>query len=84
MLYQELLISIFHEQLELPELGEVTLKVTIHKDGSIRNVVVVAAESLKNRTYLQENLPLLHLPKPATGTFSGDEHTFLITFSHAL
>lgn len=84
LLYQDLLIATFHEQLQLPEHGEVTLKVTIHKDGSVRKVAVVRAESAKNRAYLQEHLPLVHLPKPPPGTFAQDEHTFLITFSHSL
>ena len=80
--YQEILAAFFHEQLQLPEFGEVTIKVTVHKDGTIKTATVTRSESSKNRKYLEEQLPRLHLPRPTSSTFFEDQQTFLITFSH--
>jgi hypothetical protein len=59
-----LLMGFLQGALHLPEVGEVKIQLTVEKDGTISKVVVVSAESQKNKLYLQEHLPLLRLPTP--------------------
>lgn len=60
--YAELLVSYLYEKLQLPELGEVKIQLTLRQDGSIDKLVVLEAKSKKNKTYLEEKLPQLKLP----------------------
>ncbi len=55
-------MGFLHDTLHLPEVGEVRIAITVRKDGVIAKVVVLHAESQKNKLYLQEHLPLLQLP----------------------
>lgn len=70
-----LIIGFLHESLHLPEVGEVRIQLTIRKDGTVSNVVVVSAESRKNKLYLQEHLPLLRFPMQLE-----EEKTWTLTF----
>jgi hypothetical protein len=60
--FEEQLVSYLHEALHLPELGEVKIELTLQKNGTVEKMVVLHAESLKNKTYLEKNLPLLRFP----------------------
>lgn len=57
------LVEFLHGHLHLPEVGEVKIQLTVQKDGKVTKVVVLGAESVKNKLYLQEHLPLLQLPE---------------------
>lgn len=69
------LVGYLHDTLHLPEVGEVKLEITVRKNGTVAKVVVLRAESHKNKLYLQENLPHLQFPLQ----FDQDK-TWTITF----
>lgn len=76
--YEESLVAYLHQSLNLPEYGEVKIRLTLHKDGSVVKLTVLKAESLKNKTYLEKNLPLLKFPSLEK------EETFVFTFCNEL
>lgn len=69
------LVGYLHDTLHLPEVGEVKLEITVRKNGTVAKVVVLRAESQKNKLYLQEHLPHLQFPLQ----FDQDK-TWTITF----
>lgn len=73
--YAEALILCLRQSLHLPDYGEVKLKITLKEDGSVERLVVLKADSEKNRNYLETHLP--HLKFPA---IKKTEHTFVLTF----
>ncbi len=73
------LMGFLHDTLNLPEMGEVKMEITVRKDGSIAKVVVLRAESQKNKLYLQENLPRLQLPMRFD-----EEKTWILTFCNEI
>jgi outer membrane biosynthesis protein TonB len=48
--------------LTLPIAEEIKMKITVRKDGTITNVVILQSASKKNKEYMQKNLPNLQLP----------------------
>jgi hypothetical protein len=78
--YQESLIHYLQETLNLPEYGEVKIEVTLRQDGSVAHMVVVKAESEKNRKYLEAHLPKLKFPRLDEPFSSKKQHTFVLTF----
>ncbi len=80
--YQEELISHLHSSLNLPEYGDVSIELTLRSDGYVTKVVVLKAESVKNRKYLETHLPLLRFPPLQGGVEK--EKTFKLTFSNEL
>jgi hypothetical protein len=82
--YKDALISYLHQSLNLPEWGEVKIKLTLKKDGSVAHVAVLKAESAKNRLHLEKNLPLLRFP-PLDASFASEEqHVFVLTFCNEI
>ena len=83
-IYMQSLLGLLAESFELPEIGSVLAKLTIKKDGSLKNLAIVKSESIKNSAYIENHLRQLDLP-----TFNGelqqfDEETFEITFRNKL
>jgi hypothetical protein len=60
--YQDTLIQVLRESLDLPELGEVKMEITLNRDGTVVKLRVLAAESEKNRIYLEKNLCSIKFP----------------------
>jgi len=73
------LMGYLHDMLHLPEVGEVKVEITVRKNGTVAKVVVLHAASLKNKLYLEENLPLLQLPLEFE-----QEKTWTITFCNEI
>lgn len=73
------LMGFLHDTLHLPEVGEVKIEITVRKDGTIAKMVVLRAESRKNKLYLEERLPLLQLPM----NFDV-EKTWILTFCNEI
>lgn len=67
--------------LQLPEHGDVQLRLTLTKEGKVVQVDIVDARSIKNQRYVEKELP--HLLFPPFGDFFPDKqkHTFLITLT---
>ena len=79
-------ISLAHalkEELELPELGEVRLKLTVSHTGQVLKLRILQTLSEKNRRYLELNLPRLRLPPFSEDLKNENVHTFTLTFCNA-
>jgi hypothetical protein len=79
-------ISLAHalkEELELPELGEVKLELTVSHTGQVLKLRILQALSEKNRRYLELNLPRLRLPPFSEDLKNENAHTFTLTFCNA-
>ena len=76
--YQNNLLTYLYEALHLPEQGEVKMQLTIKEDGTLAKIVVLKAESVKNRDYLEKQLPLLRFPY--LQDLRVKEKTFVLTF----
>ncbi len=76
---EETLVSFLHTSLNLPEFGEVKIQLTVKKDGNVTRLIVLQAESQKNKTYLEKHLPLLKFP-----LILDKEKTFTLTFCNEL
>lgn len=73
--YNENLILCLRQSLHLPDFGEVKIKITLRKDGSVDQLAVLKAESENNRRYLETHLPLIQFPAPKK-----EKYTFVLTF----
>jgi hypothetical protein len=79
-------ISLAHslkEGLELPEMGEVKLKLTISHSGRVLKLEILSAASIKNRRYLELNLPSMQLPPFSEDLKNENAHTFTLNFCNA-
>jgi hypothetical protein len=79
--YEGSLISYLHQSLNLPDFGEVKIQLTLREDGAVVKMVVLGAESKKNRDYLEKNLPMLKFPRLISNR---KEETFVLTFCNEL
>lgn len=79
--YQDSLISCLRSALDLPELGEVKIELTLSEDGMVEKLKVLSSESAKNRSYLEKTLHLIKFPP-----LNGNERrkTFILTFCNDL
>lgn len=78
--YESQLITFLHNSLNLPEFGEVKMKLTLQNNGTCVKMQVIRAQSAKNRRYLEEQLPKLRLPSFIGMLASKKEQTFVVTF----
>lgn len=78
--YVPLLVACMHEALRLPERGDVKIQLTLRLDGSIVRLVVLQAQSKRNRAYLEEHLPKMHFPPLGRELAKDGEHTFSLLF----
>ena len=76
---EETLGSFLSSSLNLPEFGEVKIQLTIKKDGTVARLIVLQAESKKNKAYLEKHLPLLRFP-----LILDKEKTFTLTFCNEI
>jgi len=76
---EELLAAFLHTSLNLPEIGEVKIQLTLKKDGTVGRLHVLQAESQKNKAYLEKHLPLLRFP-----LILDKEKTFTFTFCNEI
>lgn len=81
--YTELLVKELTQMLQLPEYGEVKIKITISSSGKIIELLVLQAESKANKLYLEKCLPNIVLPKYNEKALN-NEQTFTLTFCNAL
>jgi len=78
--FQKSLLVFFEEHLEMPEMGQVTVKLTFNKLGKIDRVEVISSESRKNELYLLKALKHLNIPYPQKGAFE----PIVVEFGNAL
>lgn len=78
--YQHLLITRLKEQLELPEIGSVEIKITFGKNGAIAKVDVLTSQSAANSRYLVSAIKKIELP-PLPRNLRGNCEPLTIEFS---
>lgn len=78
--YTEILVDHLHQCLSLPDYGEVKIQLSLRQDGTVCKVVVLKAQSEKNKQYLESNLPPLKFPRFDGPYASKKEYTFILTF----
>lgn len=82
--YTASLIKELTQALQLPEYGEVKVKLTINPMGKIIELLVLQTESTANKLYLEKHLPDIVLPKYHEKAALIKEQTFTLTFCNAL
>jgi hypothetical protein len=78
--YSEFLIAYLQNTLDLPELGEVRMKIQIDRFGKLIDCEVLEAKSKKNEEFLKKELPDLSFPCLADFGILEASQTFTITF----
>lgn len=78
--YSEFLVAFLQGTLDLPEFGEVKVKMEIDRFGKLVDCVVLEAKSKKNGEFLKERLPDLSFPALAEFGILDSTHVFTITF----
>ena len=79
--YQQMLVSYLQERLQFPENGEVKIKLTVSRTGSIEKSIVMTATSASNERYIHENLRDITLPAFGSNFKGESEHTFSLTLT---
>ncbi|KAG8155693.1 hypothetical protein JTE90_011514 [Oedothorax gibbosus] len=82
--YTASLVKELTQILQLPEYGEVKVKITVSPAGKIIELLVLQAESKANKLYLEKCLPNIVLPKYNEKVTLNNEQTFTLTFCNAL
>jgi hypothetical protein len=78
--YIAVLVGHLHQCLSLPDYGEVKIQLSLLQDGTVCKVIVLKAQSEKNKQYLESSLPQLKFPR-FDGAYAGKtEWTFVLTF----
>jgi hypothetical protein len=75
---RDIIASILQSELELPEYGEVKIKLLIGKSGTLDDLEILEARSQKNAEFLKKRLPELSFP------CLNEVTTLTIVFSNAL
>jgi outer membrane biosynthesis protein TonB len=82
--YTDNLVGHLHRTLSLPDYGEVKIQLSLRQDGTVAKVIVLNAQSVKNRQYLETHLPRLKFPRFAGAYATKSEQTFVLTFCNEL
>lgn len=82
--YHQELISRLKLQLKLPDYGEVKVKLTLERSGRVAKVSVIAAESSKNRAYIEKKLPDMNYPSFGSNFPEHSQYTFVLVLSNDL
>jgi colicin import membrane protein len=77
--YHESLVKYLQHALHLPEYGNVKIALTLKPDGTVIKLEVIAAESEKNKAFLEKNLPQIKFPGFSKSD-GNEQKTFLLTF----
>lgn len=81
--YHLSLIEFLQSSLQLPEVGQVRLKITLSSPGIISSIQILNSKSEKNAQWLKTQLPLLDLPSFPDFGIVDNVLEFTITFSNA-
>jgi hypothetical protein len=82
--YVTLLTQYLHTSLHLPDFGEVKIELTLHQDGTVAKLVVLKAESQKNKKYLESTLTHLQFPFLRGSYAKQQQCTFTLNFCNEL
>jgi outer membrane biosynthesis protein TonB len=80
--YRSELANHLRAQLQLPEMGNVEVKLIVNQQGIVEKIVIISSENERNADYITKSLPSLKLP-PFGKNYSGAKsHTFHITLTN--
>jgi outer membrane biosynthesis protein TonB len=82
--YISSLVYFMQAELELPDMGEVKIELTLRRDGGVEKVRVLEAESERNRKRLAEHLPLLQFPPFPKGKQGMKMQVFILPFCNEM
>lgn len=82
--YQDELSLCLRSFLQLPEYGEVKVRLTLKRNGTLLSVKVLKAESEKNRQYLEKTLQTFRFPTFGKSFEGQDQYSFTITLSNEI
>ena len=82
--YIDELVARLKMLLKLPEYGKVKLKLTLERSGHVAQMVIVSAESQKNRKYVEQTLPNTHFPQFGNNFNDQTNYTFQLVLSNDL
>ncbi len=82
--YIDSLVGHLHRTLSLPEYGQVKIELHLRQDGTVIKVVILSAESEKNKLYLEKNLPHLKFPRFEGSYAAKRDCVFNIVFCNEL
>lgn len=80
--YQDELVSRLQLMLRLPDYGDVRVRLTLGRDGSVKRVEIVSSESLTNSAYVKDTLPSLRFAAFGSQYKGEKEHIFLLTLTN--
>jgi hypothetical protein len=81
--YRTLLIETLQQKLQLPETGEVLIRISLSSIGEIKSLEILDTKSSRNAEWLKEQLPLLSLPQFRDYGILDPILEFTITFRNA-
>lgn len=80
--YRNELANHLKAQLQLPEMGNVEVKLIVDKSGRVEKVMILSSENDRNAEYISETLPTLKLPSFGKNFKGDNSHTFHITLTN--
>lgn len=80
--YEQDLAQRLHTLVRLPEYGQVTLQLTLNRNGTVEKFEVTSAESQINRDYIQQQLPKLRFVTFGNRYPGEEKHTFLLVLKN--
>lgn len=80
--YRDEVASRLKSCLKLPEHGEVKVKLTLERNGSVEKVTILSAQNVSNRKYIEKTLPSLTFPGFGDNFVGHKTYTFLISLGN--
>lgn len=80
--YRDELASRLKLLLTLPEHGEVKLRLTLERTGSVEKIAILSAQNASNRKYIEKTLPSLTFPGFGDNFVGHKNYTFLISLGN--
>ncbi len=82
--YPSSLIYCLQNNLQLPDIGEVKIQLTLFSNGKVEKMTVLSAESETNKKRLEETLMSLQFPSFPKEKRALQKQTFILTFCNEL
>ncbi len=79
--YEQELVVRLRLMLRLPEYGDVKVRLTLQRDGSIAKVEVLKTKSQKNEKYVAQTLPGMRFPSFGKNYRNEKQHSFILTLT---
>lgn len=80
--YCEELIMHMRLSLRLPTHGDVKLRLTLKKNGSVVKMEILSSASLENKNYIEKMLSQMQFPSFGQNFPGEDQHAFLVTLTN--